>query len=606
MSERKRKSAVSERRSAVGAPPSLSGRKYPRKGKVVEEAEDSENESLEEVEAQEENPSEDDGSKTPSKKRRKKRRIRLTEYSQRAAKKRREKERVKREAEEDEEDEEPEENEEGSEDSEHGEQEDLHKLPVNLREYSTFQLLCDNLLRKFLEKDPDEYFAYPVTQSMAPDYADVIKNPMDFWTIRQKIDKNEYKNIREMEADVVLIYQNAMTYNGPNTIYHLAAQKLATLCKYYFSENYMRYLRYSMVFFTELTLEQMGITVKKVVEPVKRKAHNALIDDRSASAILKDVDAKVAERLATRKPKSQLAFIDARDDGTHCLNLVTEEGRASVTLGDIIPKLEKGTPGMLPQYEQRLHIQNAMSYLNYGPYSSFAPQFDSTWATLNQRDSELLISTYGSRENASDAIVLKQVVKGTNEEYERAVDNMLDLLTDGEHNRTIAELEKEPEDAKKKKEWEEKAPEDGSSEKKESDLSLNEVAGILRDIESLENLGVDVGFIADIREGLGIDKQGHQLNPDEALAKVSVMLADLQYLQRQRLSQVPPQVLTEVPPPTALEVNLANRTNELLAQQIAVNTTPEDMASALSLEQSMGVGNEADDMDFLSEFLTFD
>ncbi|TKR93596.1 hypothetical protein L596_008018 [Steinernema carpocapsae] len=597
MSDRKRKSAAHERRSAVGAPPSLHGRKSAKKEKIHEEVEESERDSSEEVEAVEENLSDDDGSKTPKKKR-KKRRIRLTEYSHRAAKKRREKEQVKKE-EYDDEDENPEESEDDEDEPE--EQEDLHSLPVNLREYSTFQLLCDNLLRKFLEKDPDEYFAYPVTQSMAPDYADVIKNPMDFWSIRQKIDRNEYQNIREMEADVVLIYKNAMTYNGPNTIYYLAAQKLSTLCKYYFSENFMRYLRYSLPFFTELPLDQMGIAVKKVLEPVKRKRHNALVDDRSANAIMKDLDAKVAERLAARKPKAQMGFIGLRNDGTHYLNLVTESGRPPVTLGDIIPKLEKGSTAMLPPYEQRLHNQKALSFLSYGPFSSFAPQFDSTWATLNQRDTELLVSTYGSRENVADAMALKQVVKGTSEDYDKAVDNMLNMLTDGEHGRTMKELEKDREALKKAAEEEKKAD-------KKEDITFEEITGILNDIESLENLGVDVSFISDVREGLGIDKEGKQVNPNDMLAKVSVMLADLQYLQRQRLSQAPPQILTEVPPPSMYEMNLANRTSEMLGQQI-MHADPGDMISTQAIQGSMGMmaddGLGDDGMDLLNEFFTF-
>lgn len=32
-----------------------------------------------------------------------------------------------------------------------------------------------------------------------------------------------------------------------------------------------------------------------------------------------------------------------------------------------------------------------ITYLNYGPFSSFAPQYDSTWATLSKRDSDLLL-----------------------------------------------------------------------------------------------------------------------------------------------------------------------------------------------------------------------
>lgn len=37
-----------------------------------------------------------------------------------------------------------------------------------------------------------------------------------------------------------------------------------------------------------------------------------------------------------------------------------------------------------------------VSYLMYGPFGSFAPVYDSAFATLSKIDSDLLLSTYGS------------------------------------------------------------------------------------------------------------------------------------------------------------------------------------------------------------------
>ena len=34
-------------------------------------------------------------------------------------------------------------------------------------------------------------------------------------------------------------------------------------------------------------------------------------------------------------------------------------------------------------------------YLNYGPYSSYAPHYDSTFANISKDDSDLIYSTYG-------------------------------------------------------------------------------------------------------------------------------------------------------------------------------------------------------------------
>lgn len=45
-----------------------------------------------------------------------------------------------------------------------------------------------------------------------------------------------------------------------------------------------------------------------------------------------------------------------------------------------------------------------MLYLNYGPYSSYAPHYDSTFANISKADSDLIYSAYGDADTdvASD------------------------------------------------------------------------------------------------------------------------------------------------------------------------------------------------------------
>ena len=44
-----------------------------------------------------------------------------------------------------------------------------------------------------------------------------------------------------------------------------------------------------------------------------------------------------------------------------------------------------------------------VSYLSYGPFGSFAPVYDSAFATLSKLDSDLLLSSYGSELGVSYA-----------------------------------------------------------------------------------------------------------------------------------------------------------------------------------------------------------
>lgn len=59
-----------------------------------------------------------------------------------------------------------------------------------------------------------------------PDYATVIKTPMDFSTMQKRVDAGAYGSVDALAADFRLICRNAMTYNAPETIYYKEAEKL--------------------------------------------------------------------------------------------------------------------------------------------------------------------------------------------------------------------------------------------------------------------------------------------------------------------------------------------------------------------------------------------
>ena len=47
-----------------------------------------------------------------------------------------------------------------------------------------------------------------------PEYSKIIKNPMDFHTIKKKLAWNQYKNGHEFIADVNLVFDNCDLFNG--------------------------------------------------------------------------------------------------------------------------------------------------------------------------------------------------------------------------------------------------------------------------------------------------------------------------------------------------------------------------------------------------------
>lgn len=59
----------------------------------------------------------------------------------------------------------------------------------------------------------------------APDYLEVIKNPMALNEVKKKLNSNSYANLQEWKDDVNLIWENAKTYNGEDTLFtHMAME----------------------------------------------------------------------------------------------------------------------------------------------------------------------------------------------------------------------------------------------------------------------------------------------------------------------------------------------------------------------------------------------
>ena len=65
------------------------------------------------------------------------------------------------------------------------------------QERPALQKLLDLLLPSLERKDPRQFFAWPVTDSIAPGYSTIITKPMDFSTMKLKIEENEYKTLHE-------------------------------------------------------------------------------------------------------------------------------------------------------------------------------------------------------------------------------------------------------------------------------------------------------------------------------------------------------------------------------------------------------------------------
>ena len=106
----------------------------------------------------------------------------------------------------------------------------------------------NNLIKELKNLDQNEYFIKPVNLNDFPNYSKVIKTPICFEDIENKnLKDNTYlKDMDKFFSDLILIPDNAMTFNMPRTpVYEIAAELKKNMEKI-LNENYQLMYQLSM------------------------------------------------------------------------------------------------------------------------------------------------------------------------------------------------------------------------------------------------------------------------------------------------------------------------------------------------------------------------
>ena len=64
-------------------------------------------------------------------------------------------------------------------------------------------------------------FEKPVSVAVIPDYVQYVQTPMDLQTVERKIKNAQYQTPEDFEYDMLLMFQNCITYNGARKMDHL-------------------------------------------------------------------------------------------------------------------------------------------------------------------------------------------------------------------------------------------------------------------------------------------------------------------------------------------------------------------------------------------------
>ncbi|KAM5264890.1 bromodomain-containing protein 9 isoform 3-T3 [Ctenodactylus gundi] len=323
-------------------------------------------------------------------------------------------------------------------------------------ESTPIQQLLEHFLRQLQRKDPHGFFAFPVTDAIAPGYSMIIKYPMDFGTMKDKIVANEYKSVTEFKADFKLMCDNAMTYNRPDTVYYKLAKKIL-------HAGFKMMSKQAALLGSEDTAVEEPVpevvpvqveTAKKSKKP-SREVISCMFEPEGSACSLTDSTAEehvlalvehaadqARDRINRFLPGSKMGYLKKLGDGSLLYSVVNaaepdadEEETHPVDLSSLSSKLLPGFTTLGFKDERR----NKVTFLSSAS-TALSMQNNSVFGDLKSDEMELLYSAYGDETGVQCALSLQEFVKDAGSYSKKMVDDLLDQITGGDHSRMLLQL----------------------------------------------------------------------------------------------------------------------------------------------------------------------
>lgn len=371
------------------------------------------------------------------------------------------------------------------------------------------------IVRQIQRRDSQEFFAWPVTDIIAPGYSSIVHQPMDFSTIKKKIDQRIYENIGEMKADVKLMCDNAMLYNQPETIYYKAARKLwhfarenvfsrealaeaQKMCVVVNTDSNIQIPPFqldgtqivpdmSVVGELDVSTDESNPPAGDVIETNFDFMYESEMTPEQILEQARRAAAGAAERLSLEKPAgAHFSFLRQRPDGSTSLAIIGSDTGPEriIRLEDLVGKLTEGLPYLQPYKEPEKNRVHLVETIETPPFSSYLPSIDSCKANISREESALLLSTYGDDELATQYAQSLLQFAGDSEYISGMADSLLDVLTQGQHSKGLAQLKNLQEKPQKEENETEKVDEEGDDEFGKGLQESAEIISKLQDVQT--------------------------------------------------------------------------------------------------------------------------
>ncbi|XP_044521162.1 bromodomain-containing protein 9 isoform X6 [Gracilinanus agilis] len=430
-------------------------------------------------------------------------------------------------------------------------------------ESTPIQQLLEHFLRQLQRKDPHGFFAFPVTDAIAPGYSMIIKHPMDFGTMKDKIVANEYKSVTEFKADFKLMCDNAMTYNRPDTVYYKLAKKILHTGFKMMSKERLLALKRSMSFMQDMDFSQQAAllgnedtaveepvpevvpvqveTTKKSKKPSKEviscifepEGNACSLTDSTAEehvlALVEHAADEARDRINRYLPNSKMGYLKKNGDGALLYSVVNlsdpeaeDEETHPVDLSSLSSKLLPGFTTLGFKDERR----NKVTFLTSSG-TALSMQNNSVFSDLKTDEMELLYSAYGDETGIQCALSLQEFVKDSGSYSKKIVDDLLDQITGGDHSKIIYQL-------KQRRNIPMKPPDEikiGDSVGENSSSVLDFMS-----MKSYSDVSLDISMLSSLgKVKKELDHDDNHLNLDET----TKLLQDLHEAQTDRVGSRP-------------------------------------------------------------------
>lgn len=478
------------------------------------------------------------------------------------------------------------------------------------KEPTPLQVALSQLIRQLQRKDPSAFFSFPVTDLIAPGYTSVIKRPMDFSAMKERVKKEQYQSLEDLKVDLRIMCENAMIYNKPETIYHKAARKLLHSGMKILSPERLASLKQSIEFMADLgnPADKSGKTEEDGGSSLDQSHNGAVPTDASensqspctprldrdskdeASKAVSQAEKELEEirkvveesggKLSNRALQSELEFLRRKTDGSTTLAILNpadlaagDVGYCPVKLGMMSGRLQSGVNTLQGFREDKRNRITPVCYMSYGPFTSYAPSYDSSFANISKEDTDLVYSLYGEEASLPGSESMLAFLAKSEEHMYKQADSLLDAMTNGEHSRAITQTAATG-----------RGGEEPGQRSEAADVTEVVEPDATNGRSRLASLSSVIGLDLQTAEDLSEESQHFQKKLDETTR----LLHQLQEAQNQRLSAKQPPNMICLLAPTTKELQLAEKVTENLAQ-LTSQVAPGDVSSVYGIRRAMGV-----------------